>query len=179
TRLGTNTIFSFNQGTREMNLIDGALLFQVPKGKGGATIKTAGVTVSITGTTGIGEFHPATAKNPQPFSKWLCLEGTFRLILPNGQSVEVGPGKMVTTDGTSFSKVLNFDIGKLVNSSLFFIGYDTQLASLPLITLEQQKQFALMMNGGFVYTNLVGFLDPTTQQEFFEQIVTAQESNPA
>ena len=71
TRLGANTIFSFNQGTREMNLIDGAILFQVPKGKGGATIKTAGVTVSITGTTGIGEFHPATASNPQPFSKWL------------------------------------------------------------------------------------------------------------
>src|SRR5437016_4140543 len=42
TRLGANTIFSFNPGTREMNLIDGAILFQVPKGRGGATIKTAG-----------------------------------------------------------------------------------------------------------------------------------------
>src|SRR5437667_2685169 len=151
TRLGANTIFSFNQGTREMNLIDGAILFQVPKGKGGATIKTAGVTVSITGTTGIGEFHPATASNPQPFSKWLCLEGTFRLILPNGQSVEVGPGKMVVTDGKSFSKVSDFDIAKLVKTSLFFTGFEKPLppASLDLIALEEQKQLDLKLAGGF------------------------------
>src|SRR5438132_9231841 len=95
TRLGANTIFSFNQGTREMNLIDGASLFQVPKGSGGATIKTAGVPVSITGTTGIGEFHLATDSNPQPFSKCLCLVGTFRLILPHGQSVEEVPSQLV------------------------------------------------------------------------------------
>ena len=61
TRLGANTIFSFNEGTRTMNLSGGAILFQVPKGSGGATIKTAAVTAAITGTTGIGEFHPATA----------------------------------------------------------------------------------------------------------------------
>ena len=93
TRLGANTIFTFNQGTREMNLIDGAILFQVPKGSGGATIRTVGVTAAITGTTGIGEYHPATTSNPHLFSKWLCLEGTFRVILANGQSVELGPGK--------------------------------------------------------------------------------------
>src|SRR5216684_5833647 len=114
TRLGANTIFSFNEGTRVMNLGGGAMLFQVPKGSGGLTIKTAAVTAAITGTTGIGEFHPATSRNALPFSKWLCLEGTFHLILPNGQSVEVGPGKMVTTDGKSFSKVLDFNIGQLV-----------------------------------------------------------------
>src|SRR6266478_9440689 len=79
TRLGANTIFSFKEGTREMNLIDGAILFQVPKGSGGATIRTVGVTAAITGTTGIGEFHPATASHAL-FSKWLCLEGTFRVI---------------------------------------------------------------------------------------------------
>ena len=89
TRLGANTIFSFKEGTREMNLIDGAILFQVPKGSGGATIRTVGVTAAITGTTGIGEFHPATTSHPQPFSKWLCLEGTFHLYLANGQSVEL------------------------------------------------------------------------------------------
>src|SRR5262249_60942886 len=110
TRLGANTIFSYKPGTREMNLIDGAFLFQVPKGSGGATIRTVGVTAAITGTTGIAEFHPATASRPQPFSKWLCLEGMFHLYLPNGQSMELGPGKMVTTDSKSFSKVATFNI---------------------------------------------------------------------
>jgi hypothetical protein len=45
TRLGANTIFSFNEGTREMNLIDGAILFQVPKGAGGATIAAVPVVI--------------------------------------------------------------------------------------------------------------------------------------
>src|SRR5438128_869845 len=161
TRLGANTIFSFNQGTREMNLIDGAILFQVPKGTGGLTIKTVAVTAGITGTTGIGEFHPATSRKALPFSKWLCLEGTFHLTLPNGQSVEVGPGKMVTTDGTSFSKVLNFDIGQLVKSSLFFIGFDKPLASLDLIVLEEQKQLDLQLASGLVDTTTQNPLDLT------------------
>src|SRR5207249_7317511 len=78
TRLGANTIFSFKEGTREMNLVDGAIIFQVPKGSGGATIRTVGVTAAITGTTGIGEYHPATTSHPL-FRKWLCLEGTFRV----------------------------------------------------------------------------------------------------
>ena len=135
TRLGANTIFSFKEGTREMNLIDGAILFQVPKGSGGATIRTVGVTAAITGTTGIAEFHPATSSRPQPISKWLCLEGTFHLYLPNGQSMELGPGRMVTTEGKSFSKVMTFDIKKLVSTSLFFTGFDQPLASMNLIML--------------------------------------------
>ena len=169
TRLGANTIFSFNQGTREMNLIDGAILFQVPKGSGGATIITAAVTAGITGTTGIGEFHPATSSNAPPFSKWLCLEGTFHLYLANGQSVELGPGKMVTTDGKSFSKVLSFDIGQLVKTSLFFTGFDKPLASLDLIVLEEQKQLA----GGFVNATMQNPLDLTRIVDVISQAAVA------
>src|SRR6266404_8689231 len=177
TRLGANTIFSFDEGTRQMNLIDGAILFQVPKGSGGATIKTAAVTAAITGTTGIGEFHPATSSNSQPFSKWLCLEGTFQLILPNGQSVEVGPGKMVTTDGKSFSKVMSFDIGQLLKSSVFFIGFNAPLASLDLIVLEGQNQLA----GGLVdtTTQTQNPLDLTKVVDVISQATTAIETSTA
>jgi hypothetical protein len=152
TRLGADTVFSFNEGTREMNLNNGAILFQVPKGSGGATIRTTAVTAAITGTTGIGEFRPGTASHPDPFSKWLGLEGTFVLTLPNGQSVEIGPGKMVTTDGKSFSEVLDFDIKKFVDDSPFFTGFDKALASMNLIALEEQKQLDLKLPGGFVDT---------------------------
>jgi hypothetical protein len=147
TRLGADTIFSFNEGTREMNLANGALLFQVPKGSGGATIKTAAVSAAITGTTGIGEFHPATTSNGLPFSKWFCLEGTFHLYLANGKSVELGPGKMVTTDGKSFTEVLDFDIKNFVDNSPFFTGFDKKLASLDLIALEEQKQESIPAEG--------------------------------
>ena len=172
TRLGANTIFSFKEGTREMNLIDGAILFQVPKGSGGATIRTVGVTAAITGTTGIGEFHPATASQPQPVSKWLCLEGTFHLYLPNGQSVELGPGKMVTTDGKSFSKVLTFDIAKLVSTSLFFTGFDQPLASMNLIMLESQNQIA----SSLLATTTTNPLDPTRIVNVTSQAIVAEEA---
>src|SRR6516164_4679336 len=169
TRLGANTIFSFNEGTREMTLTNGAILFQVPKGSGGATIRTVGVTAAITGTTGIGEFHPATTSHPQPFSKWLCLEGTFHLYLPNGQSMELGPGKMVTTDGKSFSKVATFNIAKLVSTSLFFTGFDTPLASLDLIVLEEQQQIA-------VPSTTRNPLDPTRIVNVINQASVAEET---
>src|SRR6266487_380186 len=177
TRLGANTIFSFNEGTREMNLADGAILFHVPKGQSGATIKTVGITVAITGTTGIGEYHPATARNPHLFSKWLCLEGTFRVILANGQSVELGPGKMVTTDGTSFSKVSTFDIAKLVKTSLFFVGFDTPLPRdvLDLIALEEQKQAELLLASQFINMTQ-NPLNPLTTANVIDQAIVAQQA---
>ena len=171
-RLGANTIFSFNEGTRTLDLGSGAVLFQVPKGAGGAKITTAAVTAAITGTTGIGEFHPGKTSSAPPFSKWLCLEGTFHLYLANGQSVELGPGKMVTTDGKSFSKVLSFDIGQLVKTSLFFTGFDKPLASLDLIVLEEQKQLA----GGFVNATTQNPLDLTKIVDVLDQGMVAQGS---
>ena len=171
TRLGANTIFSFKEGTREMNLIDGAILFQVPKGSGGATIRTVGVTAAITGTTGIAEFHPATTSHPQ-LSKWLCLEGTFHLYLPNGQSVELGPGKMVTADGKSFSKVSTFDIAKLVSTSLFFTGFDQPLASMNLIMLESQNQIA----SSLLATSTTNPLDPARIVNVTSQAIVAEET---
>src|SRR5437588_8848276 len=58
TRLGANTIFSFNEGARTVDLGNGAILLRVPKGSGGAKVQTAAVTAAITGTTVIVEYHP-------------------------------------------------------------------------------------------------------------------------
>jgi hypothetical protein len=66
TRLGANTIFSFNEGTRNLDLGGGAMLLRVPKGAGGAKISTAAVTAAITGTTVIIEYHPAKEVEPPP-----------------------------------------------------------------------------------------------------------------
>src|SRR5687768_14568747 len=41
TRLGSDTLFSFKPGTRNMTLDRGTMLLQVPKGLGGARIQTA------------------------------------------------------------------------------------------------------------------------------------------
>src|ERR1700761_6400428 len=63
TRLGGNTIFSFQEGTRELELKQGTILFQVPKGAGGAKIRTAAITAAITGTTGCYEYSPKAGGN--------------------------------------------------------------------------------------------------------------------
>ena len=57
-RLGANTIFSFDKGTRNLELGGGAMLLRVPKDVGGAQINTAAVTAAITGTTVMLEYHP-------------------------------------------------------------------------------------------------------------------------
>ncbi|MBA2622495.1 MAG: FecR domain-containing protein, partial [Chthoniobacterales bacterium] len=46
TRIGPETYFSFTPGTRELDLRQGTLLLQVPKGLGGAKIRTAAVTAA-------------------------------------------------------------------------------------------------------------------------------------
>ncbi len=95
-----------------MNLVEGAMFFQVPKGTGGATIKTAAVTAAITGTTGIGEYHAGTASHPKPIIKWFCFEGHIVLTLNNGsgQTTELSAGQMVVSDGTTLPRPMYFDI---------------------------------------------------------------------
>jgi|GEM_PF-3519617 len=60
TRLGASTVFTFKEGTRAMDLQRGTMLLQVPKGAGGAQIKTAAVTAAITGTTLLVEYSPGS-----------------------------------------------------------------------------------------------------------------------
>jgi hypothetical protein len=74
-RLGANTIFSFNEGTRNLNLLGGAVLLQEPKGAGGAKITTGVVTAAITGTTILMEYHR------NAYIKFIVLEGTARMYL--------------------------------------------------------------------------------------------------
>jgi ferric-dicitrate binding protein FerR (iron transport regulator) len=71
-RLAVNTGFSFEDGTRDLNLGEGAVLIHVPKSANGATIHAASVAAAITGTTVMIEYHPGACK-------FLVLEGTGRL----------------------------------------------------------------------------------------------------
>ena len=51
TRVGANTIFSFDPANRTIDLKQGSLLFHSPHGKGGGTIHTGSATASVLGTT--------------------------------------------------------------------------------------------------------------------------------
>jgi len=126
-RLGANTIFTFNEGTRSLNLEDGAILLRVPKGAGGARIRTAAVTAAITGTTVLMEHH----KGGQ--TKFIVLEGTARLSLTGnpGVSKEVEAGEMMTVGpgDTTLSEPVAVDLARLMESSLL-INFFPPLQSL-------------------------------------------------
>ncbi len=77
TRVGANSIFSFDQDGRNVNLESGAILLRVPKNSGGARIRSSALTVGITGTTVMFESHPRN------YSKLIVLEGSSEAWLRN------------------------------------------------------------------------------------------------
>jgi hypothetical protein len=120
TRLGSDTIFSFQQGTRELELKQGTILFQIPKGAGGAKIRTAAITAAITGTTGFYEYSPKAGKNGM--IKFGILEGSASLSIQGklGQVIKVGPGEMIfcTAKPRDFNQteVVHFDVKKFTST---------------------------------------------------------------
>jgi ferric-dicitrate binding protein FerR (iron transport regulator) len=67
TRLGANTIFSFKQGARELDLTSGAVLLQVPPKAPAVKVSTSAVTAAVTGGTALISTGPHT--------KFMVLEG--------------------------------------------------------------------------------------------------------
>ena len=49
-RVGQNSVFSFDANSRTLSLQKGAMLFYIPPGSGGGTIKTPSLTAAVTGT---------------------------------------------------------------------------------------------------------------------------------
>lgn len=91
-RLGSNTFFSFKNGTRRVDLDRGNLLFQVQKGRGNMRVATAAVTAAITGTTGL------VSARPKKSYKVIILEGRSKVYLNKSpkQFKWLGAGQMIT-----------------------------------------------------------------------------------
>src|SRR5437763_9913830 len=148
-RLGANTIFSFNEGSRTVDLANGAILLRVPKNSGGAKIQTAAVTAAITGTTVIAEYHPKS------YAKYLVLEGVMRIYLKGvlGESILLHAGQMIilNPNATRLSEPVDFDLERLLRTSLFIQGYP-EIPSLSLMAGEQKKQLELKATGELIDT---------------------------
>ena len=137
-RLGANTIFTFEKGTRSMELTDGAMLLRVPKGAGGATIRTAAVTAAITGTTVLMEHH----KGGQ--SKFVVLEGTARISLNSSREskvVEAGEMVAVGPNDSTLPDPFKIDLARLMETSALINDFPP-LASVDLISREVTQQEA-------------------------------------
>lgn len=149
TRVGENTIFSFNDKNRTIDLRRGTILLQTPPGNGGATIRTAAVTAAITGTTTMiahvpsGGFmmtilesaHGGSVKTPQ---------GTFKFKV--GQVALVRPGKRPL--------IFEVNLQNLVGTSRLMKSFQKPLPSQQKIEGQIKRQQRYMQNGRIDDTGL-------------------------
>jgi hypothetical protein len=153
TRLSANTIFSFNKGTRNLDLNDGAMLLRAPRGVD-AKIRTAAITAAIGGTTVIVEYHPHT------YFKFISLEGTARLYLKRrpGESLLIRPGQMLITnpDARSLPDPVDVDLDRLLKTSRLIVDF-RPLGTEQLMTSEIKNQRDQKSRGVLIDTNLVIF----------------------
>lgn len=114
-RLGANTIFSFNKAGRSVQLTSGSILLRVPKDSGGGNIRTNAVTVAVTGTTVIFESTRAGR------SKLIILEGGARMALVkhSGQSAYLRAGQMldVKAGATTLPPPVEVDLNQVMKTS--------------------------------------------------------------
>ncbi len=150
TRVGANTIFSFNAANRTIDLEKGSLLFHSPKGKGGGQIKTGSAAAAVLGTTII------VSSTPDGGFKILVLEGTAKITLANGQTQVVNAGQEVfILPGGDISPVINFRLDTLVADSKLVGGFDSDLPSIGKIRDEISHQEQLIVNGEAQDTGLI------------------------
>jgi hypothetical protein len=136
TRLGANTVFSFNKSGRTANVDSGSILLRVPKDSGGGTIRSSAVTVAVTGTTVIFE------GNRGGRDKLYTLEGSSRVALKKkpgdwrkvmaGQLLDVPPG------ATTLPMPVNFDVNQLMRTHPLITDF-RPLPSYPLIMAVAQQ----------------------------------------
>jgi hypothetical protein len=171
TRIGANTVFSFEQSGRVLNLEKGSVLFHSPSGRGGGTIKSAGASAAVLGTTLI------VAATPEGGFKCILLEGKGTITLPNGKTLrlEAGDVVFVPAGAQDFAAVYKIDLARLVADSQLVNGFADPLPTLGDIRDEISKQKIALISGTYEETGLlvggVGTLkndpkpiDPTLQQ---------------
>ncbi|MGF1482962.1 MAG: FecR domain-containing protein [Opitutales bacterium] len=136
TRVGSNTIFSFDPEQRVIDLKTGSLLFHSPKGLGGGTIRTSEASASVLGTT------IAIAATSNGGFKLVVLEGVAQIIYEDGtvDVLDAGQVAFVTPGENVRSPILTIDLEELVASSLLLNGFDTPLASLAEINDQARRQ---------------------------------------
>src|SRR5438270_13578730 len=137
TRLGANTVFSFNGEARQVDVGSGPILVQVPRNGAEVKIRTAAGTAAITGGTALFESNKGLP------TKLLMLEGIGRFY-PNGHPEEAaivhgGEMAMMTADGqitrpTKFNAALVYKTSKLITSFATLPNADLILA-----VIDQQQ----------------------------------------
>src|SRR5581483_5332645 len=172
TRLGANTIFSFKQGARELDLTSGAVLLEVPPKAPAVKVNTSAVTAAVTGGTALLATGPPT--------KFMVLEGTGTFY-PAGHperavTVHGGEMMMMTADGR-MTKPEKFDVKLVVETSRLIQDFPP-LENLPLIMAVVNLQLAEQQLPGSHYLarNLVDVISTTDQNANANPVILVSNS---
>jgi FecR protein len=176
TRLGANTIFSFKQGARELDLTSGAVLLQVPPKAPAVKVSTSAVTAAVTGGTALFSKGPPT--------KFMVLEG-IGTFYPTGhpeRAATINGGEMMTmTADGRMTKPEKFDV-KLVLKTSRLIKDFPPLENMPLIMavvdLQLAEQQLAGLNSQSLARNLVDVLGTTDQNVNANPVVLVSTSSP-
>jgi hypothetical protein len=136
TRVGANTIFSFDTAGRGIDLKQGTVLFHSPEGKGGGTIRTAAATAAVTGTTIM------VVSTSNGGFKLLVLEGKARARLPGGRGVDLKAGQLtfIIPGQKQLGPILTFDLKQAIERANMVKGFSKPIASKDKIDKEVEKQ---------------------------------------
>jgi len=150
TRVGANTVFSFDPANRTIDLRQGSLLFHSPHGKGGGTVHTGSATASVLGTTIV------VTTTPNGGFKVLVLEGEAEIRFLNGLHTTLTPGQMTfVLPGGGTSPIVIFRLDKETSGSLLVNGFNEPLPSWSKIKTEITRQLILLSNRKLQDTGLV------------------------
>lgn len=119
-RVGQNAVFSFDSESRTLSLTDGTMIFAMPKGNGGGTIKTPSLTAAITGTS-----------CKVSVDRIAVLEGSLKLI-PGGQIVNAG--EFALRDANGNIVVAPFDPASALEGKL--MSFNGPLPTVDQITFQ-------------------------------------------
>jgi hypothetical protein len=147
TRLGANSIFSFDAEARAINCQQGAALFSKPTASGRIEVRSGAVTAAITGSTGFVSNQPMTrtakargnAAANERTTMMGMLEGKLRGSAVwrdknGGQhsfAFRLGPGEMIVAQAGRQPVVVQFDIPRFVATSPLITGFSTPLRNEP------------------------------------------------
>src|SRR5260221_14587030 len=100
TRVGANTVFSFEPAGRNLRLEQGSVLFHSPAGKGGGTIKTGGASAAVLGTTII------VVATPNGGFNFHLLQSKGKATLANGKipTMKGGPNVLFLSCGAGLDR---------------------------------------------------------------------------
>ena len=169
TRVGANSIFSFDQDGRNVSVESGAILLRVPKGSGGARIRSSALTVGITGTTVMFE------SRPRNYSKLIVLEGSGQAWLTKhpGKKIAVRAGQMllVKPGAAHLPEPVDIDESLVLRTAILI----TEFPPLPSLDLMRSVAENQKKSGGPLFNPLI---DPTGMGARDVNASTRSQPNP-